>query len=201
MLGWNMVFQLYSFGRWVELKDDYMDSTQRGCVSLAKLKLCFPEFPFLHSFRLVYAKGEICTRSGRQNEAVDRRSVLGSCCSPHAFCWFAGSWGWHGAVVRLPATLDPTTSPPLVSDSWARCMLISVKKEPTSPVSHLHHQRWSPRGNEGLMYVLAHPVGSSTPPWVLFCPCSPLFHTHLSSQLTILLFQALPIYTEVIHTV
>lgn len=143
-----------------------------------KLKLYFPEFPFLRTFRVALAKGEICKRFGQQHKAGDRSALAAHA----AHCWSVGSPGCHGAMARLAVTPAPTTSPVALSDSWARCVSVSVRKVPASPAGYLYHQRWSTRGKWetfDTMCVPAHSVGSGTSSWVLICPCSPLFHTRI----------------------
>lgn len=63
----------------------YILTIHREAVSmLAKLKLCFPESLFLHSFRVEWAKGEICKRLGRQHKAGS--SVLAAIAAPVQHC-------------------------------------------------------------------------------------------------------------------
>lgn len=85
--------------------------------------------------------------------------------------------GWPGAVARFAAPPAPATSPLLASDAQPRCVFISVRKEPASPVDHLPHQGWS-QGSNKFRYS-----GSSRGPqdilWIPVCPCFLLFCTHL----------------------
>lgn len=164
------------------------------CVNAAKLKPHFPEFCFLQSFRLVWAKGEICTRLGRQNVAVDRRSVLDSNAAP-AHCYSSsGSPGWP------PATPAPTPSPPWV---WLLC---SVRKDPVSSAGHLLLRGPGPNRPQtaattqprGLRIpVLAYPVGSRIAAWVLAALALIYFTPTFSCQLTVLLLRVLAMHTEV----